>query len=53
MQLSVIEEEKLGIERNVDTPSHLVPLLYFDFVREQDPALLRVYLNITSKMYYR
>ncbi len=40
MQLSVIEEEKLGIERNVDTPSHLVPLLYFDFVREQDPGLI-------------
>lgn len=39
-KLSVIEEEKLGIERNADTPSHLVPLLYFDFVREQDPALI-------------
>ncbi|MBM7840240.1 uncharacterized protein YprB with RNaseH-like and TPR domain [Alkalihalobacillus xiaoxiensis] len=40
-KLSVIEEEKLGVYRDDDTPSHLVPLLYFDFVREGDPSLIK------------
>ncbi len=34
-RLGVLEEEILGIKRSEDTPSHLIPLLYFDFVREQ------------------
>ncbi len=41
-KLSILEEEKLGIRRDEDTPSHLVPLFYFDFVREQDPALIAI-----------
>ncbi|WP_059105186.1 ribonuclease H-like domain-containing protein [Shouchella shacheensis] len=38
--LGVIEEEKLCFTRSEDTPSYLVPMLYFDFVREQDPSLV-------------
>lgn len=40
-KLSVIEEEMLAVYREEDTPSHLVPLLYFDFVREGDPSLIK------------
>ncbi|AST97754.1 ribonuclease H-like domain-containing protein [Shouchella clausii] len=38
--LSTLEAEKLGIKRTADTPSYLVPMLYFDFVREGNPAFM-------------
>ncbi|MFK3936378.1 ribonuclease H-like domain-containing protein [Alkalihalobacillus sp. NPDC078783] len=39
-RLPIIEEHKLDFARKHDTPSYLVPMLYFDFVKEQDPSLM-------------
>ncbi|MCM2674425.1 ribonuclease H-like domain-containing protein [Alkalicoccobacillus plakortidis] len=39
-KLPIVEEHKLGFKRQHDTPSYLVPMLYFDFVRDQDPVLM-------------
>ncbi|WP_017727907.1 ribonuclease H-like domain-containing protein, partial [Halalkalibacterium ligniniphilum] len=37
-KLSVVEKEILFYERQEDTPGYLAPMLYFDFLQEQDPA---------------
>ncbi|MDQ0206020.1 ribonuclease H-like domain-containing protein [Alkalicoccobacillus murimartini] len=39
-RLPIVEEHKLRFKRQQDTPSYLVPMLYFDFVKEQDPELM-------------
>ncbi|WP_088105386.1 ribonuclease H-like domain-containing protein [Halalkalibacter urbisdiaboli] len=39
-KLSVVESNILGFERKDDTPSYLVPMLYFDFVNERDPSFV-------------
>ncbi|WP_280771878.1 ribonuclease H-like domain-containing protein [Salipaludibacillus daqingensis] len=36
-RLSIVEEEKLHISRENDTPGSLAPLLYFDYLHEKDP----------------
>ncbi|WP_169871017.1 ribonuclease H-like domain-containing protein [Shouchella patagoniensis] len=43
--LSTLESEKLAIKRHDDTPSYLVPMLYFDFVREGDPSFIKSVLT--------
>lgn len=39
-RLSVVEEHILYFKREHDVPGHMVPILYFDFLREKDPTLL-------------
>jgi uncharacterized protein len=39
-RLSIVEKEILNIEREGDTPGSLAPLLYFDYLREKDPAII-------------
>ncbi|WP_054950651.1 ribonuclease H-like domain-containing protein [Numidum massiliense] len=38
LRLSIVEREKLGIVRRDDTPGSLAPLLYFDYLRHNDPT---------------
>ncbi|MGY4689946.1 ribonuclease H-like domain-containing protein [Salibacterium sp. K-3] len=40
-RLSVVEEEILGVQRENDTPGYLAPMLYFDFLNEQDPDFIK------------
>ncbi|GAE36913.1 ribonuclease H-like domain-containing protein [Halalkalibacter akibai] len=40
-KLSVVEKEILQFERIEDTPSHMAPMLYFDFLQEQDPEFVK------------
>lgn len=64
-KLSIVEKEILQFERFNDIPSYLAPLLYFDFLKEKDPALLEsvllhnewdvlslisLYIEISSKL---
>ena len=37
VRLSIVEKEKLSIHREHDTPGFLAPMLYFDFVKTQNP----------------
>ncbi|WP_232970521.1 ribonuclease H-like domain-containing protein [Salisediminibacterium selenitireducens] len=39
-RLSVVEEEKLGIERIDDVPGRMAPVLYQEYLFDQNPALL-------------
>ncbi|WP_185970968.1 ribonuclease H-like domain-containing protein [Alkalicoccobacillus porphyridii] len=39
-KLAVVEEEILDVYREHDTLSYLVPMMYFDFVKEQSPDLM-------------
>jgi uncharacterized protein YprB with RNaseH-like and TPR domain len=41
LRLSVVEQEILQIERQEDTPGYLAPMLYFEYLREKDPEILR------------
>ncbi|WP_349407517.1 ribonuclease H-like domain-containing protein [Pseudalkalibacillus sp. SCS-8] len=41
LRLSVVEEELLQIERHEDTPGYLAPMLYFEYLREKDPEVLK------------
>ncbi|WLD91753.1 ribonuclease H-like domain-containing protein [Alkalihalobacillus sp. AL-G] len=41
LRLSVVEKELLNIERKEDTPGYLAPMLYFEFLREKDPSILK------------
>lgn len=38
VRLSIVEKEILGIEREGDTPGYLAPMLYFDYLKDQDPT---------------
>ncbi len=40
LRLSIVEKELLNIERTEDTPGYLAPMLYFEYLREKDPAIL-------------
>lgn len=40
-KLSIVEKEILNFNRIEDTPSYMVPMLYFDFLQEQDPDLVK------------
>ncbi|MCD8509272.1 MAG: ribonuclease H-like domain-containing protein [Bacillus sp. (in: Bacteria)] len=40
-RLSIVEKEKLGIHRVGDTPGSMAPLLYFDYIHEQEPNHLK------------
>lgn len=44
-RLSVIEQEILQFSRTEDTPGYMAPLLYFDFLREKNPELIKGVLN--------
>ncbi len=37
LRLSVVEQHILGISRGNDTPGQMAPLLYFDYLKSQDP----------------
>ncbi|WP_075982088.1 ribonuclease H-like domain-containing protein [Bacillus massilinigeriensis] len=37
LKLSIVEKEILGIEREDDVPGFLAPMIYFDFVENQNP----------------
>lgn len=37
LKLSIVEKEVLGIERKDDVPGFLAPMIYFDFVENQNP----------------
>jgi len=44
-QLSHLEAMVVGFERVDDVPSHLIPYIYFDFLRNRDDSLLLPILN--------
>ncbi|WP_235820331.1 ribonuclease H-like domain-containing protein [Halalkalibacter krulwichiae] len=40
-KLSIVEQEILKFNRIEDTPSYMAPMLYFDFLKEQDPEFVK------------
>lgn len=40
-RLSVVEDQLLEIKRTSDTPGYLAPMLYFDYLREKDPEIIK------------
>ncbi|MCY7689365.1 ribonuclease H-like domain-containing protein [Bacillus altitudinis] len=40
MALSVVEKEELHVNREGDTPGFLAPMIYFHFLKEQNPKLI-------------
>jgi uncharacterized protein YprB with RNaseH-like and TPR domain len=40
-KLSIVEKEVLQFERIEDIPSYMAPMLYFDFLQEQDPEFVK------------
>ncbi|PRR92888.1 ribonuclease H-like domain-containing protein [Bacillus sp. NMCN1] len=40
MALSVVEKEELHVHRENDTPGFLAPMIYFHFLKEQNPKLI-------------
>ncbi|WP_100408063.1 ribonuclease H-like domain-containing protein [Bacillus solitudinis] len=40
-KLSIVESDILKFKREEDTPSYLVPMLYFDFMNEQNPEFIK------------
>lgn len=40
-RLSMVEKEILQFERKDDTPGYLAPLLYFDFLKEGNPDIMK------------
>ncbi|CDG26257.1 ribonuclease H-like domain-containing protein [Bacillus velezensis] len=40
VSLSAVENEELAFKRDEDTPGYLAPMLYFQFLKAEDPALL-------------
>ncbi|WP_257352152.1 ribonuclease H-like domain-containing protein [Pseudalkalibacillus decolorationis] len=41
LRLSTVEKELLNIVRHEDTPGYLAPMLYFEFLKEKDPTILK------------
>lgn len=39
-RLSLIEQAKLGIVRDHDVPGYMAPILYFDYLANQDPTVI-------------
>ncbi|WP_226666810.1 ribonuclease H-like domain-containing protein [Metabacillus litoralis] len=40
VRLSIVESEILGITREDDVPGYLAPMLYFQFVKQQQPEII-------------
>lgn len=40
-RLSIVEQHILQVQRQDDTPGYMAPLLYFDFLKEQDPSIMK------------
>ncbi|MCM3147354.1 ribonuclease H-like domain-containing protein [Bacillus pumilus] len=40
MALSVVEKQELHVQRENDTPGFLAPMIYFHFLKEQNPKLI-------------
>ncbi|HET7627122.1 MAG TPA: ribonuclease H-like domain-containing protein [Bacillales bacterium] len=40
-RLAVVEDEILQFQRVGDTPGHLVPIYYFEYVKQQDPNIVK------------
>ncbi|MCY8319051.1 ribonuclease H-like domain-containing protein [Bacillus vallismortis] len=45
VSLGTVENEELGIRRQEDTPGYLAPMLYFHFIKAQEPELLKGVLH--------
>lgn len=45
VSLGTVEKEELGIRRLEDTPGYLAPMLYFHFIKAQEPDLLKGVLH--------
>ncbi|MFC0188603.1 ribonuclease H-like domain-containing protein [Fictibacillus aquaticus] len=41
VRLSIVEKEILDVHRVEDTPGYLAPMLYFQYLQERDPSLLK------------
>jgi uncharacterized protein YprB with RNaseH-like and TPR domain len=41
VRLSMVEKEILGVNREEDTPGYLAPLLYFEYIKDQDPETIQ------------
>lgn len=41
VSLGSVEKEELGVSRKEDTPGYLAPMLYFHFIKAQEPDLLK------------
>ncbi|GAX89434.1 ribonuclease H-like domain-containing protein [Effusibacillus lacus] len=44
-RLSIIELEKLGIQRHGDVPGYMAPILYFDYLKSRDPEVVQGVLH--------
>jgi uncharacterized protein len=40
VRLSIVEEHILDVHREEDTPGYLAPMLYFEYIKEQDPDII-------------
>lgn len=40
-RLSIVEKEILQFERKDDTPGYLAPLLYFDYLKDKNPSIMK------------
>ncbi|MGR6858619.1 ribonuclease H-like domain-containing protein [Bacillus halotolerans] len=45
VSLGSVEKEELGVHRKEDTPGYLAPMLYFHFIKAQEPDLLKGVLH--------
>lgn len=41
VRLAVVEQEILGVKREHDTPGYLAPMLYFQYLKDNDPELVK------------
>lgn len=44
-RLSIIEQQILDVQRQEDTPGYMAPLLYFDYIKEKDPDIMKGVLH--------
>lgn len=44
-KLSIVEKEQLDVNRVEDTPSYLVPMLYFDYLQDPNPDYIQGILD--------
>ncbi|MDQ0255766.1 uncharacterized protein YprB with RNaseH-like and TPR domain [Evansella vedderi] len=66
-RLSIVEKEKLGINRGLDTPGSMAPILYFDYIHDKDPnhlkgiiehndqdvrSLVSLYVILTKRLFF-
>lgn len=65
VRLAIVEKELLNIKRESDVPGYLAPMLYFDFLKDNDPkglegvfihneidvlSLISLYIHISKKI---